>query len=97
MDKKPEIIVKNSCIQIRNYRFGSCPKIENSFSIYDQTRHQIYYIGLFYDEDLEILYLPRGIDIWFLEKALDTKAIVEKNQFNEFEKYNDIKIKYLPI
>ena len=96
MDKKPEIIVKNSCIQIRNYRFGSCPKIENSFSIYDQTRHQIYYIGLFYDEDLEILYLPRGIDIWFLEKALDTKAIVEKNQFNEFEKYNDIKIKYLP-
>lgn len=96
MDKKPEIIVKNSCIQIKNYRFGSCPKIENSFSIYDQTRHQIYYLGLHYDEKTETLYLPRGIDVWFLEKALDVKAKVEKDKFNPFEKYNDIKIKYLP-
>lgn len=96
MDKKPTIIVKNSCIQIKNYRFGSCPNIENSFSVFDQTRHQIYYLGLYYDQKSEILYLPRGIDIWFLEKVLDTKAIVEKDMFNPFEKYTDIKIKCLP-
>lgn len=93
---KPTIIVKNSCVQIYNYKFGSCPKIERCFSVFDQTRHATYYIGLHYDEKLEILYLPRGIDIWFLEKALNTTAIVEKDMFHTFDTYKDVKIKFLP-
>lgn len=92
----PEIIVKPSCIQITNYKFGSCPRIENSFSVYDKVTFSYYYIGIYYDKENKILYLPRGIDIWFLENTLGVKAKIEKNTFNEFDIYNDIKIKYLP-
>lgn len=92
----PEIIVKNSCIKIYNYRFGSCPRLENSFAVFDKTTHSYYYLGLFYDEQSETLYLPRGIDIWFVENSLGVKAKVEKDSFDKFDVYKDIKIKYLP-
>lgn len=92
----PKIIVKNSCIKIYNYRFGSCPRLENSFAVFDKTTHSYYYLGLFYDEQSQILYLPRGIDIWFVENCLGAKAIIEKDAFDEFDVYKDIKIKFLP-
>ena len=94
--ESPTIIVKNSCIQVHNYVFGSCPRIENTFRVFDVTTHSCYYLGLHYDEEKKILYLPRGIDIWFLESVLDTKAIIERDQYNPFDRYRDIKIKYLP-
>lgn len=94
--EKPEIVVKNSSIQIRNYRFGSCPRLENCFLVYNPTTHSSHYVGIAYDEEKEILYVPRGIDIWYIEKLLEVKANVEKNGFNEFDKYTDIRIKYLP-
>ena len=92
----PKIIVKNSCIQVYNYEFGSCPKLENAFRIYDVTTHSCYYLGLYYNQEKKILYLPRGIDIWYVEKILETKAYVERDMYNPFDKYRDIKIKYLP-
>ena len=92
----PNIIVKNSCIQVYNYEFGSCPKLENAFRIYDVTTHSCYYLGLYYNQEKKILYLPRGIDIWYVEKILETKAYVERDMYNPFDKYRDIKIKYLP-
>ena len=94
--EKPEIVVKNSSIQIRNYRFGSCPRLENCFMVFNPTTHSSHYVGIAYDEEKEILYVPRGIDIWYVEKLLETEAKVEKNSFDEFDTYTDIKIKYLP-
>ncbi|MDD3121961.1 MAG: hypothetical protein PHC62_00430 [Candidatus Izemoplasmatales bacterium] len=94
--QKPEIIVKNSSIQVHYYKFGSCPKLENVFSVFDPTRHQVNYLGLYYDENMEILYLPRGIDVWYVEKALGVKAYIEKDQYNSYDHYQDIKIKTLP-
>ena len=91
-----KIIVKNSCIMITDYELGQCTKIENCFRMYNMITHQHYYIAMYYDNENKILYLPRGIDIWFLEKQLGVSAIVEKNQFNPFDKYDDILIKYLP-
>lgn len=92
----PEIVVKNSCIKLYNYRFGSCPRVENSFAVFDKITHSYYYLGIHYDEQNQILYLPRGIDIWFLEKTLGVKAKIEKDAFEPFDIYNDIKIKFLP-
>lgn len=91
-----KIIVKNSCIMITDYVLGKCTKIENCFRMYNMLTHQHYYIAMYYDNENKILYLPRGIDIWFLEKQLGVSATVEKNQFNPFDKYDDILIKYLP-
>lgn len=96
MIEKPKIIVKNSCIEVHNYKLGSCPRVEHSFQVYDMVTHSYFNLGMYYDEDKKILYLPRGIDIWFLEKSMDTQAYIEKDMFNPFETYKDIKIKYLP-
>ena len=92
----PEIVVKNSCIKVYNYRFGSCPRVENSFAVFDKTTHSYYHLGIYYDEQNQILYLPRGIDIWFLEKSLGVNAKIEKDAFDPFDIYDDIKIKFLP-
>lgn len=91
-----KIVVKNTCIVINDYDFNDCPKLENQFRIYNITTHSHYYIGLYYDEKQRKLYLPRGIDIWYVEKLLEEKAYVEKNQYNEFDRYDDTRMRYLP-
>lgn len=91
-----KIIVKNTCIEINNYHMGDCITLEKVFRIYDMITHSFYYVGMYYDEDQEKLYVPRGIDIWFLEKVFDCKAYIEKNKYNDFDRYNDIRMKQLP-
>ena len=91
-----KISVKNSCIIINNYEFGDCTKIENFFRLYDKERHCFYYKGLYYDKENKKLYLPRGLDIWYLENLFNEKATVYRNKYNKFDKYDDIYIKYLP-
>ena len=86
---KPKIIVKNTCVQLQGYKFGSCPPIENNFLCYEPTTHSYYFLGLYYDEEKEILYLPRGLDIWYIENQFQEKAIVERDMFNDFDVYND--------
>ena len=91
-----KLIVKNTCLKIEDYEIGDNPELEKYFVIYNPTTHQYYYEGLHYDTNTRTLYLPRGIDVYFVEKCLDTKAIVERNMYNEFDKYNDIYLKKLP-
>lgn len=91
-----KIIVKNTCIIINNYKLGDCPKLEGIFSIWDPTKHTRYLVCLYYDEKEKKLYLPRGLDIWYIEDLFQTKAIVEKNMYDEFDTFSDMKIRYLP-
>ena len=91
-----KIIVKNTCIKITDYEFGSHPDLEKYFLMFNPTNHQYYYQGLFYDTENRTLYLPRGIDVYFVEKIMEQKAIVERNMSDEFDMYNDIMIKTLP-
>lgn len=91
-----KIIVKNTCIIINDYTFGDCQKLENYFRIFDPVTHSCFYIGLYYDEENKRLYLPRGLDIFFIEKLLNEEAYVEKNSYIKYDKYDDIMIKYLP-
>ena len=73
----PEISIRNSCIIVDGYKLGSCPRIENCFKMYDMIAHKNYYVGMYYDEVNERLYLPRGIDIWFVEKYIGAAAKVD--------------------
>lgn len=92
-----KIIIRNSSIKVENYEVHSCPELEKAFMVYEPLTHSYKYIALHYDIESKSLYLPRGIDIWWLEKLLHTKAIVEKNNYNKFDYYGDeIKMKYLP-
>lgn len=90
------IIVKNTCIMITEYNFGDCPKLEHFFSIYEPVTHSYRFVGIYYDTNNRILYLPRGVDIWYIEQLLDAKATVIKDNHNKYDKYNDIGVKYLP-
>lgn len=91
-----KLIVRNTSIIIEDYDFGSCESLEHYFLLYNPTTHQYYYEGIDYDLDKRILYLPRGIDIYFVENLLNVKAEVEKNKYNEYDKYDDIYLKKLP-
>lgn len=91
-----KIIVKNTCVIVNDYSFGDCPKLEHFFSIYEPVTHSYRYSGIYYDIDNKKLYLPRGIDIWYLEQLLRCNSYVERNKYNEFDRYDDIKVKYQP-
>ena len=91
-----KIIVKNTCIIVNDYSFGDCPKLERFFAIYEPVTHSYRYTGIYYDMNNKRLYLPRGMDIWYLENLLDAKAVVEVNKYNEYDTYRDIKINTLP-
>ncbi len=89
------IVVRNSCIKIKNYTLGECPALENNFKVWNPVTHSMDILGMYYDEKEEALYLPRGIDIWKIKKYLDEKYhTVEKS--NDYSYINNILIKYSP-
>ena len=91
------IIVKNSCIKVEGYEPHSCPALEKAFMVFEPTLHSFRYVGLHYNSETQTLYLPRGIDIHWLQRLLNTEIIVERNMYNKFDYYGDeIKVKYLP-
>lgn len=93
MDK---IIVKHSRIEINDYEIGDCPKLEYFFTMYDPITHSYYYKGLNYNKEKKLLILPRGLDIGWLEYALDTNATLD-TKYDEFEYLSDpIMIKKTP-
>ena len=96
MTKKSKIEVYNTHIEISDYEFGDCTKLENYFKVYEPVTHSYYYLGIYYDEDTKTLYLPKGIDIWLVEKLLQEDAHVNVNSYYKYEVHDDIYIKYLP-
>ena len=94
-----KIDVYNTCIIINDYKFGDCPTLENYFKIKVPITNKYWdykYFGLFYDDDSKKLYIPRGIDVWLVEKLIGEEANVHVNDYTKYEKYNDFKINSLP-
>lgn len=91
-----KIVVHNSYIVLEDYVLNACAALENFFKIYDPVTHQKYYKGVYYDSKEKKLYLPRGLDIWYVENLMKTKAIVLKDSYNKYDRYTDISIKFAP-
>lgn len=91
-----KIEIHNTSIIINDYEFGDCTKLENYFKVYEPVTHSYYYYGMYYDENNKKLYIPKGIDIWLVEKLLETDAHVHVNSYYRYEVHEDIYIKYLP-
>ena len=49
-----------------------------------------------YDEKNKRLYLPRGIDIWLVEKLLEEEAELLVNKYYKYKSFDDIYMKYEP-
>ena len=90
-----KIIVKHSSIIINNYELGDCPKLESVFSIWDPTYFLSRPKGIDYDEENKILYLPRGIDISWVERTLNESAVLDTN-YDSFNIFEFVGIKYMP-
>lgn len=94
-----KIDVYNTAIVINDYDFGDYPTLENYFKIrvpVTKTYSTYRYFGLHYDEENKKLYLPRGIDIWLVEKIIGEEANVHVNKYVKYDKYDGFKIKNLP-
>lgn len=89
-----KIEVRHTAIVVNNYTWGDCTKLENYFRIYNRTTHTVKYVGLYYDDENKKLYLPRGMDIYLVERLLSERAVLTGRP----DPYDhiDVKIKYLP-
>lgn len=74
----------NTRYELHHYDLGDIPKLENEFSIWDDLYHRK--IPKFhYDEDLRILFIPRGYDYLKLEAYIG-KPITYKKESNPRKK-----------
>ena len=87
-------IVKHSSIVVPNYIPGSCQKLEENLSIWDDLYFRYKGVGFQYDEDSQTLYLPRGLDIGYLESLLNRRAEIDYN-YND-EEHVTIRLKTEP-
>ena len=71
-NKEYKMILHNSAIEINDYNFGDCATLENNFCIWDQIYHRREYIGLKYDKENRKLYIPRGVDVDYVRRKLQS-------------------------
>lgn len=90
-----KIIVKKSAIIINNYHMGDCLRLEDNFTIFDPIYHMNRYLGIYYDEENERLYLPRGIDVFYVEKLLGCEAVFD-DTIDPVDSVGQVMIKYKP-
>jgi superfamily II DNA or RNA helicase len=74
---------------------GDDPSLERNFKIWDPLYHTHQIKGMYHDEANRRLYLPRGIDVHYLERKFNTVATVIY-EHDPMEKMSDVKIRYLP-
>lgn len=94
-----KIDVFNTAIVINDYEMGDHPTLENYFKIrvpVTKTYSTYRYFGIYYDEENKKLYLPRGIDVWMVEKIIGEEAKVRVNESYKYDKHDDFKIRNLP-
>lgn len=92
---KYKIITTNSCIIINDYDMGDSKRLEYNFRVYDHLTHTVSYLGLYHDAVNRRLYLPRGIDLWFVQQCFDEVEPCVKTH-DAYDKTGAIMIKYLP-
>ena len=67
-----KIVLHNSAIVINNYNLGDCYTLENMFSVWDPVRHRKEYVGIYYDKENKKLYIPRGVDVDYIRRKVQS-------------------------
>ena len=89
------IKVTNTSIIIDNYELHESEQLEKPFAKYDPIYHKITYQGLYYDKDNKRLYLPAGMDLWYVRKALNEKYYTRIDPY-PYKNISNIRMKYKP-
>ena len=95
MKDELQAICKHSHIEIHNYDEGDCPELERTFAYYNMGYFRLNPLGKYYDADNKIMYIPRGIDLWWLESKLNTKVIMDYD-CQPYRYIDDINLKVEP-
>lgn len=86
---------RRTCTVIHNYDIGDSPFIEKIFRVWDKLYHTYYPYGIYYDQDNKDLYLPSGMDDYFLYRNFYGDIIENRNP-DETESLGKILLKYKP-
>ena len=86
---------RRTCTVIHNYEMGDSPYIEKMFSIWDKLYHRYRIFGIYYDDKNKDLYLPSGMDDYFIYRNF-YGDIFEKNIPDQYEEVDKILLKYKP-
>ena len=89
------IKVTNTSIIIDNYELGESEKLEHPFKIFDPVTHKFNTKGIYYDMENKRLYLPSGIDLWFVRGAINEKYYTRIDN-TPYQPINNICMKYKP-
>lgn len=84
-----KIIVNHTSIIINDYNLGDNEKLEKRLSIWDGVRHKYIPIAFMYNENTKQLFIPRGIDITYIEKIFNAPAEIRY----EPDPYDNVSIK----
>lgn len=74
-----KIVIYRTHIEINDYTLGDSPTLEKTFSVYDMTYHKRFPKGRIYDKERKVLMLPRGIDIGYIERLLQSEPVVDSS------------------
>ena len=74
MNESDKVIrIFNTHIEVSPYKRGDSERIEKMMSTWDSGTYKFNNIGFMIDDD--VLYLPRGVDIYILEKEFQTQSV----------------------
>lgn len=71
-----KIEVYRTHIRINDYYIGDCKQLERKLSVYDRIYHKLIPKGYYYDDTNHILYIPRGMPIFYLEQKFECEAYI---------------------
>ena len=89
------IKVTNTAIIIDNYELHESEQLEHPFQIYDPVYHRMNYLGFYYDKENKRIYLPGGLDLWWVRKAINEKYYTRIDPY-PYKKISNIRMKYKP-
>jgi hypothetical protein len=93
--KTEKIIATNTAIIIKDYHMGDSEKLEQTFSVWDPLTHKLIPFGMYYDPVNEFMYLPRGIDIWWVRNCFDEKYYSRISN-HPYKNIENIQLKFKP-
>lgn len=88
------IEVRHTSIYIYNYNLGDCESLEKYLSVWNPTYFRYDSKGFMYDDNKKILMIPRGVDINYIEKLLNSTS--ETNYTPDEHNKVSIKLKVMP-
>ena len=90
-----KIEIRHSSIVIHDYSIGDRENLERFFSIYDKAYHRYKSKVIYYDEEKRDLYLPSGMDMYYIIKNFGND-IFRKVSPDYYEAMENVKLRYRP-